>query len=102
MNSNALNAVGLCRRANKLSMGHDMCKGAITSEKAQLCLISSQSSKRVFDEFEALCGNNKIPIFKIDMSIDEIHRLIGYKAGIMTIDDGGFAKLFLKHFSGEE
>lgn len=107
MNSNALNLLGLCRRANKLSMGHDMCKGSVTSKKAQICLVSSDSSKRVYDEFSSLCEDRKIPIFRIEPTIDEIHHIIGYKAGIITIDDGGFAKSFLKHFkteyiSGEE
>ncbi len=99
MDSNALNALGLCRRANKLSMGHDMCKSAVTFKKAKICLISSDSSERVYNEFNSLCEGYKIPLYRIDMKIDEIHHHIGYKAGIMTIDDSGFAKLFLKHFS---
>ncbi len=103
MNSNALNLLGLCRKANRLSMGHDMCKGAITSGKAQICLVSADSSQRVFDEFSSLCQGREVPIFRVEPTIDEIHHLIGYKAGIITIDDGGFAKSFLKHYrSGEE
>ena len=101
MNSNALSLLGLCRRANKLSMGHDMCKGAVTTGKAQVCLISSDSSQRVYDEFLNLCDKKKIPVFKITPTIDEIHHLIGYKAGIITIDDSGFAKSFLKNFKTE-
>ncbi len=107
MNNNAINLLGLCRKAGKLSMGHDMCKVAVTSKKAHLCLVSSDSSQRVFDEFTSLCENAKIPIFRIEPTIDLIHHLIGYKAGIITVDDGGFAKSFMKHFkteyrSGEE
>lgn len=106
MNNNALSLLGLCRKANKLSMGHDMCKGAVNSGKACLCLVSSDSSQRVYDEFSSLCRNKNIPIFRIEPTIDEIHHLIGYKAGIITIDDGGFAKSFMKNFKeyrpGEE
>ncbi|MBQ8227465.1 MAG: ribosomal L7Ae/L30e/S12e/Gadd45 family protein [Clostridia bacterium] len=101
MNSNALSMLGLCRKANKLSMGHDMCKGAVNADKACVCLVSSDSSQRVFEEFSKLCENKNIPIFRIEPTIDEIHHLIGYKAGIITIDDGGFAKSFMKHFKTE-
>ena len=51
---------------------------------------------------------NSVPFaeFRIEPTIDEIHHLIGYKAGIITIDDGGFAKSFMKNFKeyrpGEE
>lgn len=107
MNNNALNLLGLCRKANRLSMGHDMCKESVNYGKACICLISSDSSQRVFEEFSMLCENKKIPLFRIQPTIDEIHHLIGYKAGIITIDDIGFAKSFMKHFkteyrSGEE
>ncbi len=101
MNNNALNMLGLCRKANKLSMGHDMCKSSVNTDKACVCLVSSDSSQRVFDEFTHLCQNKNIPLFRIEPTIDEIHHLIGYKAGIITIDDIGFAKSFMKHFKTE-
>ena len=35
MNDSVLNLLGLCRRAGRLSLGHDACKQAINSGKAQ-------------------------------------------------------------------
>lgn len=96
MNSNDYGLLGLCRRAGKLSMGHDMCKGAIRSKKACLCILSSESSQRITDEFRTLCKESGIKLYKIPLKIDEIHHLIGYKAGVMTVDDSGFAESVAK------
>lgn len=99
MNNNSYNLLGLCRRAGKLSMGHDLCKGSIRSGKACLCIISSESSQRVTDEFTTLCRESGVRLFIIPLKIDEIHHLIGYKAGVMTVDDSGFAGSVIKNFS---
>lgn len=96
MNSNDYSLLGLCRRAGKLSMGHDMCKGAVRSKKACLCILSSESSQRITDEFITLCSESGIKLYKIPLTIDEIHHLIGYKAGVMTVDDSGFAESVAK------
>ncbi len=99
MSSNEYGLLGLCRRAGRLSMGHDMCKGAVRSGKAQLCIISSEASERITDEFISLCSESGIRMFKIPLKIDEIHRLIGYKAGVITVDDSGFAESVVKSFN---
>lgn len=96
MNSNDYSLLGLCRRAGKLSMGHDMCKGAIRSKKACLCILSDESSQRITDEFRTLCGESGIKLYRIPLKIDEIHHLFGYKAGVMTVDDSGFAESITK------
>lgn len=99
MNSNSYSLLGLCRRASRLSMGHDMCKGSIRNGKACLCIISSESSERVAEEFMTLCREYGIRMFRIPLKIDEIHHLIGYKAGVMTVDDSGFAESVIKSFN---
>ena len=99
MNSNEYSLLGLCRKASKLSMGHDMCKGAIRSGKARLCIVSAESSERVTEEFMTLCREYGIRMFKLPLKIDEIHHLIGYKAGVITVDDSGFAESVVKSFN---
>lgn len=99
MSSNEYSLLGLCRRAGRLSMGHDMCKGAVRSGKARLCIISSDASERITGEFISLCAESGIRMFRIPLKIDEIHRLIGYKAGVITVDDSGFAESVVKSFN---
>ena len=47
-----LSLLGMCRKANKLSCGHDGAVGAVRSGKAKLCLLSSDSSDRLRKEAE--------------------------------------------------
>ena len=94
--SNNLNVLGICRRANKLSMGHDACKDAVRGKKASLCLVSCGASDRTFKEFTNLCRANGIPLFKIDLTPDEIYRITGYKAVVLTVNDSGFAESIMK------
>ena len=91
-----LNILGLCRRANKLSMGHDACKDSVRTKKACLCLISKESSDRVFDEFLNLCKQYDVPVERLNLTIKEINRITGYKAGILTVNDPGFAGSVMK------
>lgn len=101
MNNGVFNLLGLCRRANKLSMGHDTCKDSIKSGRAQLCLVSSDSSERVFEEMKKLCEDKKIPLFRIPSAINDIHKNLGYKAGIITVNDSGFAESAIKKIKTE-
>ena len=101
MNSGVTGLLGLCRRAGKLAMGHDACKSAVNSGKAKLCLVCSDSSQRVYDEFVNLCENHKIPVFRISPTLNELHRTIGYKAGIITVNDQGFASSVMKKLTTE-
>ena len=94
--SSDLNILGLCRRANKLSMGPDACKDSVRQKKACLCLVSAESSGRVFKEFSNLCEQYDVPIIKIDLNIRQLSQITGYKAGILTVNDPGFAGSVMK------
>ncbi len=91
MRSNGLQTLGLCRRAGKLSMGHDLCKAAIRRNTACLCLLCADVSERLRKEFTFLCGEYAVPLVPLDCTIAELSRIIGYRAGVVTVDDAGFA-----------
>ncbi|MCC8073690.1 MAG: ribosomal L7Ae/L30e/S12e/Gadd45 family protein [Clostridiales bacterium] len=88
-----LSMLGLARRANKLSMGHDMAQLAIKKGRAKLILFCSDVSPRLVNEFTRTLENlgKNIPIIKTDISMQEIHTFVGYKAGVLTVDDENFA-----------
>lgn len=88
----ALSMLGLARRAGRLSMGHDMAEKAIISGKAGLVIFASDSSQRLFREFEHLMHkkNINIKVLKPEITINEIHFACGYKAGVITVDDMNF------------
>ena len=96
-NPKLLSLLGMCRRASRLSCGHDAAKGAILSKKAKLCLISSDASERLVREMqrEAEFENRSIPVRVLCSDMDEIGLATGLKSAVITVNDEGFAKTML-------
>ena len=83
--------LGMARRAGRLSMGHDMALKAVKEKKAKLVVFASDISPRLIEEFERACSDGNIPALKIEETIDEIHSSLGYKAGVITVNDENFS-----------
>lgn len=85
--------LGLARRAGRLSMGHDMAQHALFKHKAKLLLFCSDASPRLVGEFKrtAELHNFSVNIIQTDITMEQIHCGVGYKAGVMTVDDENFA-----------
>lgn len=99
-----LSMLGLARRAGKLSMGHDMAQKAMLNHKAKMLIFCSDISSRLVKEFERTIQMNSmnIPVFKTELTIDEIHFYVGYKAGVITVDDENFSKQIILLLGQEE
>lgn len=97
-NKKYLSMLGMARRAGRLSMGHDMAEKAIKSKKAKLLLFANDMSDRIEREFDILTAEYmpSIPSIRIDESIDELHFALGYKAGVITVDDENFANRIIE------
>lgn len=85
-----LKLLGLCRRAGKLSPGHDAAKESIRRNKAKLVIIASDASDRLRDEILNLADG--IPVIAAAETTEELSLLTGRKAAVMTVDDENFAK----------
>ncbi len=96
-NPKLLSLLGMCRRAGKLSCGHDAAIGSIRSKSAKLCLLSSDSSQRLRKEIEreAVFEGRNIPVGTLFSTIDEIGWATGLKSAVLTVNDEGFAKTML-------
>lgn len=99
-----LSMLGMARRAGKLSMGHDMAEKAIKSKTATLVVFASNASDRLYDEFQNILERYGIdmPCIRISETIDEIHFALGYKAGVITVDDSNFSKRIIELIKQEE
>lgn len=97
-NKKYLSMLGMARRAGRLSMGHDMAEKSIKSRKAKLLILASDMSDRLQKEFGALSDEYmpNLPCIRIDESIDELHFALGYKAGVITVDDENFASRIIE------
>lgn len=93
MTDKFLSLLGMARRAGKLSLGHDAAKGAMVSNRASLCILSSDTSDRLKAEFERLSEQQarSVPIIIADSTMFELGHAVGSKAGVITVDDAGFA-----------
>ncbi len=95
MNDSALSLLGLCRKAGKLSLGHDACKASLNAGNASLCIICSDASQRLNEEITSLAEKAGVKIFDVSYSMLDIKNAVSFKAAVFTVDDEGFAKILI-------
>lgn len=88
-NDRFLSMLGLCRKAGKLSIGHDAAKQSIRDKKAFLCIMTADASARLVGEMETLCGSSGVVV--TDYLMEDLKSAIGKKAGVVSVNDEGFA-----------
>lgn len=104
MNTKIHDMLGLCRRAGKLSGGHDAAFASISHAKAAACFLTKDASERLKQEFrETVCfeGRN-VPLFELDSTMYDIQSATGSKYAVFTVDDPGFAKRLEQLLSKED
>jgi ribosomal protein L7Ae-like RNA K-turn-binding protein len=94
MNDNLKGIFGLCRRAGKMSLGHDAVVTAIKKRNAQLVITCNDASERLKREIKDECSFDGRNIEYVDapFGTDELAFCISSKAKVISIDDQGFAK----------
>lgn len=103
-NKKYMSMLGMARRAGKLSMGHDMALKSIKSHSASLLIFASDISPRLISEFDNVTDKfyPELVSIKIDETISEIHMSLGYKAGVITVDDVNFSNRIIELINQEE
>jgi len=91
MTDRLLSLLGLCRKANLASFGHDAAKSALRGRRARLCLLCEDASPRLIEEFGFLAGEAKAPLRKIEATSMDIKQATQYKAAVITVNERGFA-----------
>lgn len=103
-NKQYLSLLGLARRAGRLAMGHDTVLDSIKKRKAKLLLFSSDISDRLVEEVsratDAFCPN--LPCFRISETMEELHMALGYRAGVIAVNDVNFANRMTELINQEE
>lgn len=103
-NKKYLSMLGMARRAGKLSMGHDMALKAVMEHKTELAIFASDVSQRLVGEFDVAIekSNHDVTVSIIPETINDIHRALGYKAGVITVDDKNFSGRIKELINQEE
>lgn len=88
--------LGLARRAGKLSLGHDAVLDSMKGGSAELCLLSSDASGRLYKELVRASENltqAHVPIYVTDYTMDGFGMCLGAKkTAVLSVNDRGFAK----------
>lgn len=93
INNNLNGFLGLCRKANKMAIGHDAAVTSIKQRKSYLALTCCDASERLKKEIADECSFNGRNIKYVDapFTMSELALAIGKKAGVISIDEEGFA-----------
>ncbi|MBQ7548556.1 MAG: ribosomal L7Ae/L30e/S12e/Gadd45 family protein [Clostridia bacterium] len=106
MNDPVLGFLGLCRRAGRLSLGHDECKPSINSGRAKVCLVASDASERLKEEMRGLSERRDVPFFAVGYTMDTLRTAVGQRTAVITANDENLALPLINKLnenkSGEE
>lgn len=91
MNDRFLNLLGLARKAQRLSPGHDAALAAVLQGRARLILVAADASQRLTREFTR-AAEEKTPLLPISYTMQELYHATGARAAVLTLDDEGFAR----------
>ena len=94
ISDNLRGMLGLCRRAGKMSLGHDAVITSIKKRKAKLVITCCDTSDRLKREMQDECSYDNRNIKYIDVAFDmkELSLCINARAGVISIDDSSFAE----------
>ena len=94
--------LGLCRRAGKMSLGHDAAVTQIKKRTAFLAVCCKDASERLIAEIHDECGfaGRNVHFITADITSDEIYYYIGAKPKVFTINDKGFADMLESDLTG--
>lgn len=87
------NAMGLCRRAKKLTIGHDEVKNSVRNKSAQLVILTADASARLEDEMHNLTSD--IMLIRTDATMADMQMRVGKRSAVYAVTDGGLKDLVL-------
>lgn len=95
-NNPVLSRLGFARKAGRLSLGFSASKEAIALNKARLIIIANDISPKTEKEI-IYFANGRCPVRKIDFDLETVSRSIGFRAGVIAVNDDGFATIILNN-----
>lgn len=97
---NALNMLGICKKAGALESGEEPCGSVVRSGKAELIMTASDAGHGVrkrAENYSAWCG---APLVELPYTKDELGDLLGKRVcAVMAITDIGLAASFMQKLS---
>lgn len=87
----ALNLLGLCQRAGRLTSGEPQVLDAIRKKKATYVLLAKDAGESTVKKIKDKCQYYQIPIATA-LTSDELTQALGKPRVVVAIMDSGFTK----------
>jgi ribosomal protein L7Ae-like RNA K-turn-binding protein len=98
MNDPFLAALGICKRAGKLSFGFETVKCAMQIGQAQVVFSAVDLSPKTAKELRFLCSQLECELIETAYDMQTLGCAIGRKTGIISVNDEGLAKMVTNKF----
>lgn len=96
MTDKALSLLGLARRAGRLEAGFDPCRRAARAGRAALLAAAGDISEKTYKNLCYEARRAGIPALRLPWPMAELGRACGVRAGVLAVNDKGFAGAVLK------
>jgi ribosomal protein L30E len=82
--------LSLCKKAGKLVMGFD----AVSRElhKGYLLILAGDLSPRTVENIRVRADQNRLPVKKLDRTMDELWAVLGRRTGVLLVTDQGLGR----------
>lgn len=95
MDNSLLRLLGIARRAGRLSLGADAVRQSVQRKQAKLVLFAPDFSAHTAQSIAGAAEEAGIQTAGVRGSMDEIEAAVGKRAGVIAVNDEGFAKKLL-------
>ena len=95
-----LRLLGLSRRAGKVALGADKSYESISRKKARAVFIASDLSAKTEKELKFKANGTDIKVIRTEYDIETLSKAVGSPAGVITVEDQGFATALLGELEG--
>lgn len=89
--------LGFARKAGKLAVGTAAAEESVKRGRSKLLLTGADISQKSVKEMRFLCEKHGVRTASTVLTIDEITASIGTRAGILSIEDEGFAAAVIEN-----
>lgn len=96
-----MGALGMCRKAGKLTMGFDAAVESVMKGKSYLVLLTSDLSPRTEHRAREAC-EGLVPCLSMPLSQTDLLGVAPKPTGVFSVLDENFAKLCEKHLDYKE
>ena len=86
-----LSRLGLARRAGLISTGYSASADAVKAGKSRLVVVASDISPKTEKEIRFVCKSG-VTVSRICHNIEAVSAAIGTRAGVISVNDQGFAE----------